>query len=401
MSTVNSWRAGVAVIIAAVLLAVGINFGLAQSIPRVVTATPGGHIGGVGEPECVLSGSGYCTITHNLGARPAGVVVTPDNEGQLGTTDQFTATTFRARWGWYERINGSNRIAAGTRIKFSWVPAGVPDAPPPSTTSPTTSTPPTTPPPTSPPTTPPPTSPTVDPAACTTPYYTSSARDYNGAGGTMNGGFHIRNNVWNAVSPWSQTINVCSYKSWYVTANHPGAGADDSVKSYPGSQKNLTGAEIPLSTMGNITSTFNVKVPAGGGTIPGHGAPNGRQWNAAYDLWLNCLGCVEVMVWNNWAANWRYWYDTYGGEQVTIDGVSYSAYHRTGVSGNDRAMWFVRNNVTNVGTQDLDGVLRWAVTKGWLTNSDRIAGVEYGFEIFYTGGSTDRFDMLDYSLTIG
>ncbi|HEV7173012.1 MAG TPA: hypothetical protein VGN50_08945, partial [Pedococcus sp.] len=118
----------------------------------------------------------------------------------------------------------------------------------------------------------------------------------------------------------------------------------------------------------------------------------GKQWNAAYDLWLDNFG-TEVMVWNNWTMNWQYWWNTYGGVQLTVDGVSYHAYRNSDGSG----LWFVRDQVTNQGSVDLGHVLQWAVAHGWLKSSQTLGEVEYGFEISYTGAPT-TFTLNNYAV---
>jgi hypothetical protein len=224
--------------------------------------------------------------------------------------------------------------------------------------------------------------PPVSPTQCTNPLFTSSSF----SGSWSNGGYNVKNNVWNTAEGGPQTIYACAWNNWYVVSNQPGAGTDDSVKSYPSSQKLVN---IPLSTMNNITSTFNVTTPSGGGAV----TPNSKQWNAAYDLWLDDWD-TEVMIWNNWTMNWQYWYGVYHGVSVTIGGVSYKAYY----NGSD-AMWFVRQNVTNSGSQDIAAVLRWAVSQGWLRNTQKVNAIEYGFEVTYTGTPT-TFSLNDYGLTI-
>lgn len=182
-----------------------------------------------------------------------------------------------------------------------------------------------------------------------------------------------------------QTIYACAWNNWYIISDQPGTGTDDGVKTYPDTQKHVN---IPLNTMTTINSSWNVSTPSGGGTVPA----NGKQWNAAYDLWLDDWD-YEVMVWTNWTANWQYWYGQYNGVDVTIGGVVYHAYHNS--SG---GMWFIRKDVTNTGSVDLAAILRWAVSQGWLQNTTVLNEIEYGFEVLYTGTPT-RFDLLNYSLS--
>ena len=259
-------------------------------------------------------------------------------------------------------------------------PTPTPTTPSPTPTTPTPT--PTTPTPTPTPTTPTPT-PTPPPAsACTTPAWTSSQP----FGTWQTNGYLVNNNMWSGEAG-PQTISACSSRQWSVTSNQPGTGTDDSVKTYPDTQRHVS---YPLSSLKSMPSTFDVTVPPGGGTVPA----KGKQWNAAYDLWLDNFG-TEVMVWNTWTMNWQYWYNTYRGQKVTIDGVTYFAYRNSSSS----AMWFIRENVTNKGSVDLAHILQWAVANGWLKSSQVLGEVEYGFEVSYTGEPT-KFTLNDYTLTL-
>jgi hypothetical protein len=196
----------------------------------------------------------------------------------------------------------------------------------------------------------------------------------------------VNNNMWSG-DAGPQTISACAWNRWSVTSNQPGTGTDDSVKTYPDTQRHVS---LPLSSLVSLPSSFDVTTPSGGGQVPA----KGKQWNAAYDLWLDNFG-TEVMIWNNWTMNWKYWWDTYDGVQVTVDGVAYHAYRNSDGS----AMWFIRDNVTNKGSVDLAHLLRWAVDQGWLKSTQVLGEVEYGFEIAYTGEPT-AFTLNDYSLSL-
>jgi hypothetical protein len=209
---------------------------------------------------------------------------------------------------------------------------------------------------------------TTSSGACT-PQWTSSAP----YGSWSTNGYLVNNNMWSG-DAGPQTISACAWNRWSITSNQPGTGTDDSVKTYADTQKHVN---LPLSSLTSLPSSFDVTTPAGGGTVP----TKGKQWNAAYDLWLDNYG-TEVMVWNNWTMNWQYWYGVNKGVQLTVDGVAYHAYT------NGSGIWFVRDNVTNKGTVDLAHLLQWAVGKGWLKSSQTLGEVEYGFEVSYTGTPT-------------
>lgn len=235
-------------------------------------------------------------------------------------------------------------------------------------------------PPASTPTTPP-TTPPAGSTACSNPTWSTSAH----FGTWDTNGYLVNNNMWNEGEAGSQTLSACAWNNWYIVSNQPGAGTDDSVKTYPDVQKLV---DIPLNNMHTITSSWEVSTPSGGGQVK----PNSKQWNAAYDVWLDDYN-TEVMVWTNWTANWQYWYGVYHGSEVTIDGVTYYTYYD-----GTEAMWFIRKNVTNTGSVNLKAIFQWAMGQGWLKNNQSINAIEYGFEVLYTGEPT-RFDLLNYSLT--
>lgn len=197
-------------------------------------------------------------------------------------------------------------------------------------------------------------------------------------------GYLVNNNKWSG-DAGPQTISACSWSQWSVVSNQPGTGTDDAVKTYPDTQKHVN---LPVSSLTTLPSTFDVTVPEGGGTVPA----KGKQWNAAYDLWLDNWQ-TEVMVWTTWTMNWQYWYGVNKGVQATIDGDAYHAYT------NGSGIWFIRDDVTNKGDVDLAALLKWAVGKGWLKSSAVLHEVEYGFEVAYTGEPT-KFTLNDYTLTL-
>jgi hypothetical protein len=182
----------------------------------------------------------------------------------------------------------------------------------------------------------------------------------------------VNNNIWNTGPAGPQTVYAAAWNNWAVVSTQPGTGADDGVMSYPDTQVDVSRV---LSGLTTLPSTFNVTTPSAGGAVPS----NGPQWNAAYDLWCNGF-TKEIMIWNNWTANWQFYYSLYSGVQITVDGVVYNAWNN-GSGGT----WFVRQTVTNVGSVDIAHVLSAAITRGWLLSTDTLNHIEYGFEINYTG----------------
>jgi hypothetical protein len=346
-------------------------------------------------PEsCVLDSTSRCTLTHGQPSAPL-VFVQERNRGQSATVDWVNDKEYRLSWLWHD----GRGFKAGTEVKFYVDFQEAPSTPTPSVTPSVTPTTPTvSQTPTVTPTPTPTVTPTQPPGACdiTNPAYkTSSANGSWIINPADPGGVQVNNNVWSPTTGWAQTLYACSATNWSVVANQPGTGTDDGVKSYPDTQYHV---RMPVSQLTTLNSTWKVNTPSAGGAVPSRG----KQWNAAYDLWIGDTATsrfdTEVMVWTNWTANWQYWYGQLNGEQVTFDGVSYSVYHRAGSSSQAAGIWFIRNTVTNSGSVDLAKLLKWAQAKGWMPATSVMHEVEYGFEVLYTGEPT-RFDLLDFTLT--
>jgi len=290
--------------------------------------------------------NGDCVINHGLGVKPTAVVVTPGGPGQQATVDpaKITSTTFTVRFLWRD----GTRFKRGTVIKYNVIY-------------------------------------TYDPEEV--PKWISNEKlgSYN-----FDSTVQVNNNMWNeAAGP--QTISAYAWNRWFVVSDQPGTGDNDGVKTYPDTQKHVS---ISMSNIPNIKTSWKVATPSAGGIATG----KGKQWNAAYDLWLNNFDS-EVMVWTNWNANWQYWYNKYAGEIVTLDGVEYCVYHKAATATSASGIWFIRRTGTNEGSLNLKTLLDWAKTKGWILSTDKLEHIEYGFEIMYTGEPT-RFDLLDLTIDV-
>ncbi|WP_370965900.1 hypothetical protein [Amycolatopsis sp. cg9] len=112
------------------------------------------------QATCVTDGSGFCTVTHGLGAVPEAVVVSantpgPFNAFMLNTVQgSFTATTFQVR-----AMFTQTAPKTFGQIWFTYAAYGAAAAPPTTTPKPPTTTP--------PPTTTVPTTPTTPPPTTT------------------------------------------------------------------------------------------------------------------------------------------------------------------------------------------------------------------------------------------
>lgn len=229
---------------------------------------------------------------------------------------------------------------------------------------------------------------------CTNPKYTSSARG-NGRNdpGIIrigNSPYIVDNNMWNAAGyDVSQTINVCSYHSWYVDATIP-ADTNTAVKTGPNVhvdyQNWCTGYEPPLSSYPNITTSY-----AGQG--PGVGI---YEFN--YDIWLNGVagpGSNEVMIWT----------DNHGqrpsgsvvASNVMLSGLSWDLW----ATSNNSYVAFTPSNgqAYPSGTLNLTEFFNYLIQQGRLWSTSTLGQIDYGIEVVSTGGGTVRYNVTDFHLS--
>ncbi|GIH66819.1 GH12 family glycosyl hydrolase domain-containing protein [Microbispora siamensis] len=145
-------------------------------------------------------------------------------------------------------------------------------------------------------------------------------------------------------------------------ANHPNTGG---VKSYPNVSRNVNRR---LSTLGSVTSGFNVTVPSGG------------AYTTAYDIW--CDGhTYEIMLWMNKYGP----VGPLGSRQtsVSVGGHSWDVYR--GSNGSNQVFSFVRQGNATSGTVDVKAVLNWLRTNKWFGDVT-LGDVQFGYEITSSSG---------------
>jgi Glycosyl hydrolase family 12 len=188
-----------------------------------------------------------------------------------------------------------------------------------------------------------------------------------------NGGYTLYNDVWGG-GAGPQTIWANSYSNWGVRANHPNTGG---VKSYPNVTKYI---DRSLSSLGSLTSNFNVTVP------------NAGAYESAYDIWAN-NNAYEIMLWMNktGAVGPLGSYQT----SVSVGGHSWSVYK--GSNGSNQVFSFVRSGNTSSGSVDIRAVLNWIRSAGWFGDVT-VGNVQFGFEITSSNGGLD-FTTNGYSVS--
>ena len=192
-----------------------------------------------------------------------------------------------------------------------------------------------------------------------------------------NAGFDVFNNEWNKQEAGPQTIWAYSYQHWGVQSNQPNS---TSVKTYPCVQRNYSNPR--LSSVTRLLSTFTQSMP-----------PTAASYDAeaAYDLWLDKYH-TEVMV----------WVDNHGQtpagdvvDQADISGRSYDVYQ----AGPHMFSFVISGRAETSGHVNLLTALQWLMHRHYLTGSEVLTQVNFGWEIASTGGVPMDFTLTKYSLS--
>ena len=191
------------------------------------------------------------------------------------------------------------------------------------------------------------------------------------------GHFDVYNNEWNTAEAGPQLVWADSYRHWGAQSVQPGS---TSVKTYPSVQQNFQNPA--LRTVKSLNSTFAQSMP-----------PSNLSYDAeaAYDLWLNNYK-VEVMV---WVAN--HGQTPSGGviNHVVISGREYAVYE----NGPKMFSFVSTGRPATSGQVNLLSMLQWLIRHRYLSGSDRLTQVNFGWEIASTNGVPLNFAVTDYSLT--
>lgn len=208
---------------------------------------------------------------------------------------------------------------------------------------------------------------------CTDPSFVNSQLE----GGETIGNYYVTNDMWNNSPTGTQTIYVCNYNNWYVTATQP---ATTSVKVYPNVHEDFS-SEPLISSFSAITSSF------------AETAPHVGIYEYAYDMWLNGVatdGSTEVMIWTD-----NYNQTPSGTTQgtVTYDGQTYTIWK----SGSYIA--FVDNTNVTSGTVNILDFYNYIISKGWIPSTSTVGQIDYGIEVCSTNNAPATFAVNNFSIT--
>ena len=208
-------------------------------------------------------------------------------------------------------------------------------------------------------------------ANCTSPAYTTT--NYEGTYNTDPGvgQWWINNDVWspNAVTPPTQTLQVCSQSSWNAIAKVT-AASGNGVQSYPSTEYDVGGRDSssfpstkPISAYTSITSTFSEAFPT-----------TGDSFDSAYDLWTDNWS-HETMIWNQYGGTQAYAATYAPNTPVTLDGVAYHFHLFGGIE-----CIFTRDTQVSSGSVDILAAYQWEVANGYAKATDAPTQLEYGID---------------------
>ncbi|GHH16467.1 glycoside hydrolase family 12 protein [Streptomyces lanatus] len=184
-------------------------------------------------------------------------------------------------------------------------------------------------------------------------------------GNTGLNGYTLYNNIWGS-GAGSQCIWANSGTNWGVWANHPNTGG---IKSYPNSKKVINKT---IASLGSLTSNYNVTVPSSG------------AYNTSYDIWDTDYD-HEIMLWVNYNGA----VGPIGTSQgtVSLGGHTWNVYR--GSNGANNVYSFLRTSDSSSGSVDMKPILNWIASKGWMSTSETIGDVQFGYEITSSSGGLD------------
>ncbi|GAB3660774.1 glycoside hydrolase family 12 protein [Streptomyces sparsus] len=179
------------------------------------------------------------------------------------------------------------------------------------------------------------------------------------------GGYTLYNNIWGSGAGY-QSMWANSHSNWGTWADHPNTGG---IKSYPNAKRVVN---RNLDQLSSLSSTFDVSVPRAG------------AYATAYDIWDTDYD-HEVMLWMNWhgPVGPLGTYQT----RVSVGGHTWDVYR--GSNGHNNVYSFLRTSHTSAAGVDILSVLRWIAGRGWISRSEPIGDVQFGYEITSAAGGMD------------
>ena len=197
------------------------------------------------------------------------------------------------------------------------------------------------------------------------------------------GAYSVQTNEWN--SDARQCVSTDGTASFSVTESAISVGTSGPPGSYPsiyrgchwGACTSNSGLPVQVSNLGHPTSSWSTT------------QPNAGTYDVAYDIWFNQSPSTtgqpngaELMVWLNHKGPVQ----PAGSKvaTVTVAGHTWDVW-RAQMSGWNSVAYVRTTGVTNVSNLDLGDITRDAVSRGVISPSWYLIGVEAGFELWQGG----------------
>lgn len=231
---------------------------------------------------------------------------------------------------------------------------------------------------------------TVAPTTTTT--VPSSACVINGTSGNC-GPYYDTNIAWSngyntyaGPDGWGCGNNACgpttfsanSAENFSVTTTEP--QGNTAVLMYPSTVQYTPNPVI--GSLNSLTSTYAESMPVNNSTV---------AW-AAYDIFTSG---PEVMI-KTQEENACDACSTFIGN-ASFSGINFTVYQYGSNSGGGEII-FVPDHAVPSGSIDILAAFHWLITNGYLSNSDTIGLIAFGWEICSTGGIPETFSTTSYNL---
>jgi hypothetical protein len=202
---------------------------------------------------------------------------------------------------------------------------------------------------------------------------------------------YVSNNMWGcgSIQPPAkgaycgvQTVYAYNPGDWWVVSDQ--RAGNTGVLTYPDVGQVFTNAsdhDPAISTFGAIQSTFAMSAQ-----------PRKGDYEAAFDIWLNGSLANEIMI-------WVYNHGQRPAGSITgravIWGQHFTVWSTRGSRG---TVSLVLNKNETAGQVHVLTTLQWLAGHNYITTSQGLSQVDFGWEICSTGGVPEKFAVTKYTL---
>jgi hypothetical protein len=202
---------------------------------------------------------------------------------------------------------------------------------------------------------------------------------------------YVSNNMWGcgSIQPPAkgaycgvQTVYAYNPGDWWVVSDQ--RAGNTGVLTYPDVGQVFTNAsdqDPALSTLGAIWGTFAMSAQ-----------PRRGDYEAAFDIWLNGNRANEIMI-------WVYNHGQRPAGSITGHAVIWGQHFTVwSTRGNRGTVSLVLNRNETAGQVHVLTTMQWLAAHKYITLSQGLSQVDFGWEICSTGGIPEKFAVTKYTL---